>query len=115
MVVPDDFGARLKSMRLARGMNQRQLAAALDGVVSQSGIARMENGQKVPTTSELLAMSWALGVGIDEFTDEVPLSKRRTWAARSEFTTDVSAALEQLTIQLQLRNTLDEVLRQRAS
>ena len=75
----------------------------------------MENGQKTPTTSELLALSWALGVGLDEFIDEVPLSKRITWAARSKSTPDVSAALEQLTSQLQLRNTLDEVLGRRAS
>lgn len=115
MKVPEDFGARLKAMRLARGMNQRELASAVDGALSQSGITRLENGQKVPTTSELLALSWALGTGLDEFTDAVPLSKRRTWAARSQFRADTSEALEALTAQLQLRNTLDEVLSSRAT
>lgn len=115
MTVPHDFGVRLKDLRVARGLNQRELAAALDGVVSQSGIVRLENGQKTPTTSELLALSWALGVGLDEFTDNVPLGKRRTWATRPGFPASVSSALDRLTAQLQLRNTLDEVLGRNAS
>ncbi|MCW5185426.1 helix-turn-helix domain-containing protein [Burkholderia cenocepacia] len=113
--LPMDFGSRLKTLRENRNMNQRALADALDGVISQSGISRMENGDKQPTTSDLLALSWALGVSLDELTDPVPLSERKTWAARSEGRVDVSQALDRLTAQLQLRNTLDQVSRANVS
>lgn len=107
--VPADFGARLRAMRESRGLNQRVLAATLEGVISQSGVSRMEKGEKVPSPSELVALSWALGVSLEELTDPVPLSERRTWAARSAGFADVSDALDRLTAQLQLRNTLDQV------
>lgn len=110
-----DFASRLKAMRENRGMNQRALAAALDGVISQSGISRMEKGEKSPSPSELIALSWALGVDVSEFTDPIPLNARKTWAARSTGHVNVTDALDRLTAQLQLRNILDEVNAHRVS
>ena len=115
MNTPADFVRRLKTLRVARDMNQRALAQATNGALSQSGIVRMEKGDKTPSPSELLALSWALCVSLDELTDAKPLSERKMWAARSKHRVDVTDALDRLTAQLQLRNTLQEVLGSRAS
>ena len=96
-------------------MNQRALAKATNDALSQSGIVRIEKGDKRPSPSELLALSWALGVSLDELTDEQPLGERKIWAARSKHRVDVTDALDRLTAQLQLRNTLQEVRGTRAS
>jgi len=115
MNIPADFGRRVKALREARDMNQRALAKATNDALSQSGIVRIEKGDKRPSPSELLALSWALGVSLDELTDEQPLGERKIWAARSKHRVDVTDALDRLTAQLQLRNTLQEVRGTRAS
>ena len=109
VTLPSDFGTRVKELREHRGMSTRALAEALDGVISQSGIVRMEGGKKIPSTSELLALSWVFGVSLEELTDEVPLPSRVAWAARSTQRVDTSEAVEQLTALLQLRNTLQKI------
>lgn len=43
----------------------RQLSAALDGAVSAMAISKYENGKAWPRSSVLIAISDALGVGLD--------------------------------------------------
>ena len=109
-VVPEDFGIRLRTLRELRGLSTRELSRELEGVISQSGISRMENGAKQPTVSDLVALSWVFGVNLNELTDEIPLSKRAQWAARSSKEIDISEIKSDLMPYLELRNTLDEVL-----
>lgn len=101
---------RIKAMREARGMSQRELSYALEHTISQSGIARIEKGTMLPTASELLALSWVFGIAIEELTDDIPLSERMTWAARSTGETDITAVRAELVAQLQLRNTVEELM-----
>ena len=78
-MVPEDFGTRLRTLRELRGLSTRELSRELEGVISQSGISRMENGAKQPTVSDLVALSWVFGVSLNELTDVIPLSKRAQW------------------------------------
>ncbi|MFC5369399.1 helix-turn-helix domain-containing protein [Arcanobacterium bovis] len=108
-MIPDDFGSRLREIREQRNLSGRDLAQQLDNVISQSGICRLEKGTKLPTASELLALSWALGVSIDELIDEHKLSDRVRYVARSTSNPDLKSARDALLPYLQLRITLNQV------
>lgn len=64
-------------------MSQRQVVAETGGAVSQAALSRIESGQTVPTISQKVALSWALGVDIDDFLDVEPLGERVHFAVRS--------------------------------
>ncbi|WP_277870847.1 helix-turn-helix domain-containing protein [Trueperella bialowiezensis] len=98
------IGGRIRQMRELRGLSARELTRRLDGVISQAGLSRIENGTKNPDAAELLALAWALGVAVSELVDECPLSERVQWAARSEQQVDVRDVRERLLPYLQLRN-----------
>lgn len=106
-MIPQDFPDRLRSMRQERKLSGRALAERTGGAISQSALSRFENGAKVLTLADLLSLSWALGVSIDDFTDPVPLRDRVQWAARSESDMDTSKVRDALLPFLQLRITLD--------
>ncbi|OCA94838.1 hypothetical protein ACU20_05555 [Actinobaculum suis] len=93
-------------MRECRGLSARELTRRLDGVISQAGLSRIENGVKKPDVAELLALAWALGVPVSELVEESPLSQRVQWAARSEQQVDVRDIRERLLPYLQLRNVV---------
>ncbi len=59
-----EFGQRLATLRLARGLTQVQLAATLD--VSQRAISRLETVAEYPTVPLLLQLCRVLKVSADE-------------------------------------------------
>lgn len=59
----EDFGERLRALRLEKGIGQIQLAKELD--VGKSIISLWELGKCEPTLSKLIAMSKFFGVSID--------------------------------------------------
>jgi transcriptional regulator with XRE-family HTH domain len=60
------FGARLRSLREAAGLSQRQLADAA-GMSSKAHVWRLEAGQREPTWALLCRLADALGCRLDEF------------------------------------------------
>ena len=66
------FGARLRALRIARGMSQEQLAAKLqlaDVDLARGAIAKLEAGQRHIYLKELIALRSILGVSYDELLD----------------------------------------------
>jgi transcriptional regulator with XRE-family HTH domain len=61
----DDVGARLRSLRLNRGLSLRGLAERSG--LSVNAISRIERGESSPTVSSLHRCANALGVGVTEF------------------------------------------------
>lgn len=56
---------KIKSLRLARGLTQQQLADKLN--INRTTISNYENGNREPRLNELTAIADALGVSIDFF------------------------------------------------
>ena len=54
--------ARLKAIRLARGMTLDDLSASMGGVVTKQALSKYELGSSVPTPRVLAALAGALGV-----------------------------------------------------
>ena len=63
------FGNRLKILREAKGLTQKDLGDAAGGM-KDSAIARLEAGHRSPTWDTVLALASALGVTPDAFTDK---------------------------------------------
>jgi transcriptional regulator with XRE-family HTH domain len=55
----EQFGLRLKELRIAAGMSQKELAEAAG--VAQSTIAQLEQGRYEPSFATVLALAEALG------------------------------------------------------
>lgn len=106
MNIPTDFGERVRAQRQLRGLNQRELAAITDDILSQPTLARLEKGTATPTLHHIMALAWALGVDAAELVDATPLSKRVRVAARGH-ETKVEDATQALLPYLQLRVNLD--------
>ena len=106
MNIPTDFGERVRSQRQLRGLNQRQLAAMTDGILSQSTLTRLEKGTATPTLHHVMALAWALGIDAAELVDDTPLSQRVRVAARGDGVS-VDTATQELLPFLQLRVNLD--------
>ncbi|MDV2432838.1 multiprotein-bridging factor 1 family protein [Corynebacterium tuberculostearicum] len=106
MNIPTDFGERVRKQRQLRELNQRELAAMTDGILSQSTLARLEKGTATPTLHYIMALSWALGIDATELVDDTPLSERVRVAARGDGV-GVDTATQQLLPFLQLRVNLD--------
>jgi len=60
-------GQRIKSARLLAGLSLRELSATLNGRVSHNAIRKYENGEMMPNSSVLIALSKALEVKTDYF------------------------------------------------
>jgi len=68
MADPAWFGGRLKELREAAGLTQQQLA---DGAgCTWEAISRWERGRREPGWSQILALTEALGVSCEAFTQE---------------------------------------------
>ena len=63
-----DFGARLKNYRLAKGMTQQDLADAIG--VSNKTVSRWESGGGYPDVGLLVPLAEALGVTVDDLLNE---------------------------------------------
>ena len=57
-------GQRVRSARMRRQMTQAELARATD--IDQSRISRIERGEYLPSTSNLLALKATLGVSVGD-------------------------------------------------
>lgn len=106
MNIPTDFGERVRTQRQLRDLNQRDLAAMTDGILSQPTLARLETGTATPTLHHIMALAWALGIDAAELVDATPLSQRVRVAARRDGV-GVDTAAQQLLPFLQLRVNLD--------
>ena len=84
MNIPTDFGERVRTQRQLRDLNQRELAAMTDGILSQPTLARLEKGTATPTLHHIMALAWALGIDAAELMDATPLSQRVRVAARGD-------------------------------
>lgn len=62
--LPGTFGERLRSLRTARGLTQRDLAG--EGL-SSSYLSRLESGQRTPTPKVVEQLAARLGVSADSF------------------------------------------------
>lgn len=61
---PGGLGARVRAIRIARGIGVRELARRLD--VSPSAISQIETGKTQPSVRTLYALAAELGVSVDE-------------------------------------------------
>jgi len=61
----EHFAARLKELREAAGLSQKELAKLMG--LSQQAIALWENGQRDPSWPKAVALAEALGVDVGEF------------------------------------------------
>lgn len=84
MNIPSDFGERVRKQRELRELNQTDLAAMTDGILSQPTLARLERGTATPTLLHIMALAWALGIDAAELVDATPLSQRVRVAARGD-------------------------------
>ena len=60
MNIPTDFGERVRTQRQLRDLNQRDLAAMTDGILSQPTLARLETGTATPTLHHIMALALSL-------------------------------------------------------
>lgn len=64
------FGPRLRALRLAAGLTQKQLADRVG--MHYQNLARLERGTRGPSWETVLKLADALGVSTEEFRDEEP-------------------------------------------
>jgi transcriptional regulator with XRE-family HTH domain len=64
------FAARLKALREARGLTQKQLAERAD--LHLGAVFKLEQGKREPAWSTVLALAEALGVDCRAFAGEEP-------------------------------------------
>lgn len=78
-------GHRLKMIRKSRGLSAESLSRRVNGILTRSVIANLENGRKADlTVSELLAVAGALGVAAYEIAPELdPARSKRDTALQS--------------------------------
>ena len=65
--VVEAIGARLRSLRIDKGLSQEDLANEADVPLSQIG--RIERGENNPTISTLYVISEALGIDLKKLVD----------------------------------------------
>ncbi len=58
-----EYSVRIRALREARGMSQRELAKRLN--LSPGGVAKWELGLSVPTVENLLALADLFGCSLD--------------------------------------------------
>lgn len=71
----DDVGARLRAVRLERGLTLAQLAQETD--ISVSTLSRLESGGRRPTLELLLALSRVHRVSLDDLVGAPPVGDPR--------------------------------------
>lgn len=62
------YGQKLKAMRIAAGLAQRELgeACGFEGKVATTIVQHWEHGRRIPTTETLRSLATALRVPIDQ-------------------------------------------------
>ena len=75
----DSLGARLRAIRLERGLGLRELARRLD--VSPSAISQIETGKIQPSVRTLYALAAEFGVSMNEVLFDEPLARVENAAA----------------------------------
>lgn len=78
----ESLGARLREVRMERGMSLRSVAQALG--VSASLISQVEIGKTQPSVSTLFAMASHLGVSLDELVGRDPAAIATTPAREAD-------------------------------
>lgn len=103
-----EVGARVAARRERLGLNQRELADAVDQLypISQSTICRIEAGDRRLKMAEAVAVAAALGCPVDELLAPNPLSTRALVALRTSGsdTPDASEAVEDVLVLLRMTN-----------
>ena len=61
------FGERLKRARIKSGLSMQELVNKANNIVSKQSISQYEKNLKSPSSTVLIALSNALGVGVDYF------------------------------------------------
>lgn len=61
------FGERLKRARVKAGLSMQELVSKADNIVSKQSISQYEKNLKNPSSSVLIALANALGIGVDYF------------------------------------------------
>ncbi|MGV3712890.1 helix-turn-helix domain-containing protein [Pseudolysinimonas sp.] len=74
MPTPIEIGTRVRTLRENLGLSQRKVAR--DSMISQAGLSRIENGDRVATGAELFHLGQALGTSLSELASESPLRER---------------------------------------
>lgn len=69
------FGARLREMRLSRGLTQPEIAARVG--TSASNISDLERGIKVPTLTTVARLADALDCNVSELVEVLNRRQRR--------------------------------------
>jgi len=68
------FGERLKRARVRAGLSMQGLVDRADNIVSKQSISQYEKNLKTPSSTVLIALANALGIGIDYFFRNVNVS-----------------------------------------
>jgi transcriptional regulator with XRE-family HTH domain len=68
--MPSELGARLRAVRMARGLGLREVARRLE--LSASSISNIETGKSRPSVRTLYALASEFGVTVDEFLPDEP-------------------------------------------
>jgi len=64
------FGARMREIRLAKGLTLEELASAMDGQLTKQALSKYETGKSQPRPTMLVALARALGVKAAELIGE---------------------------------------------
>ena len=76
-----NFAERLRQARQDKGLNQDELAKAME--LSQGAISQFEKGLRIPTPANIVKLSQLLGVNSDYLVGEEEMSSDRVRLMRS--------------------------------
>jgi len=68
------FGERLKRARIKAGLSMKELVDSANNIVSKQSISQYEKNLKTPSSTVLIALANALGVGVDYFFRNISVS-----------------------------------------
>lgn len=109
--------ARLKAIRLARGLTLDQLSDAMGGLVTKQALSKYERGASVPSPRVLVALARALSVkGIDLATDPTTRVRVLAFRKRAAFPKSAQRGIEgRVALDLERRAALQELVGQRCA
>ena len=109
--------ARLKAIRVARGLTLDQLSDAMGGVVTKQALSKYERGASVPSPRVLIALARALRVkAIDLATDPAVKVRVLAFRKRSTFPKAAQHAIEsRVGLDLERRTELQELVGRRCA
>lgn len=107
----ENIGLKLKTLRTARGMSQRKLAASAG--VSNATISLIENGRTDPSMGLLKRVLDSLGVSFAEFFASDPLVEEKYFYSREELSEISSGPISYLQVGSDLSNSQLQILYER--